>query len=237
MLHTLIDGASVQLEAPADLSLPPTSFARWTVAGNRFEFGAGKPEFADSFARGLGLSNYDADLTFEGGRLQAGTDTVLDETTRWSASRSWVVWRGRHYSFFTQRINVPMDELIQVVASFEVHEESAGVVLIPRSDSVVSAAGSGVPCLYKGINGIGLMSIWSSGGAGTPVVPKWRGQKVRGGDLYQSGTTELESGAVQHTLLLVGTSTVISLDVALGSSEAQVTHCMSNLVAEWKATA
>lgn len=233
MDHTLIDGSQVSLEADADLSLAPTSFARWKVGGKHFEFGSGRRDFADGFARGLGLKDYEIDLSFAGGRLRGGSDVILDETTRWSAARSWAVWEGPWHSFFTQRIDVSVRDLIGVVARFDVTEADEGVSISPHSNSIVPAAGSGVPCLYKGVSGIGLMSIWRRGGSGTPVLPTWGGRPVRGGDLYRGSSTQLSDGGVQHSLVLVGASAVISLDVALDADEETAVDCMSTIVPRW----
>jgi len=231
MLHTVIEGSTVSVESDSDLSLSPTSFARWTIDRNTFEFGSGKREFADSFARGLGLKAYASDLSFGGGRLRVGSDVILDETTRWSAPRSWAVWEGNTYSFFTQRINVSQRELVDVVARFDVTESETGVFLTPVQGDALPAPASGLPSLYKGISNIGLMSIWARGNA--PTIPSWGGRRVRGGELYRGSSTPIDDGQIQHSLVLVGNSAVALLDVNVDADEEAAVDRMANMVARW----
>lgn len=233
MRHMVVCGDSVEIEAPFDVSMPCTTFARWTVDGQSFEFGSGRADFAEVFARSMGVMDFEAEYSFEEGSLKIGTDKVYDSELSLVAPRKWGVWRGTSFSFLTQKVEASTERLIDVISAFRVREDQIGVQLVPRNSAATPLRTPGRPCVFKGLQGIGLATLRARTTEGDRALPKWSGQKVRGGELFGGANSLLDDGRVQKSLVLVADSATAELDIELDADEEAAVDAMSKMVLTW----
>lgn len=232
--HTVLSGDSVELDGPFDTTLPCTTTARWAIYGQRFEFSSGKLDYAEQFARSLGVSEFESEFSFEGGVLKIGTDQLQDSVLPIVASRTWAVWQGQTSSWFTQRIEMSREHILQAISAFQVAEDEDGVRLVPRDATVMNPIKSaGRPCVYKGFDNVGLLTVVARSRDGDRMIPQWAGKRVRGGELFQGSDTKLTNGGMQKSLLFVTNSAMAQVDVNLDADEESAVGAMSELLLTW----
>jgi hypothetical protein len=157
--------------------------AELTIAGRHHEFTAGSINLADELARELGVSDFDEELSYQGGALSTARATSYDAQIRLSEDRLVAAWRGRRYCFITQLYGGSTMDLLAMLRTLRIVEHDDGLVVRPdaRAGSTFAAPAT----VIKQVPGLGLLDMTSLTAERARQLPSWRGLPTRAGELFR----------------------------------------------------
>jgi hypothetical protein len=239
--HLSLDGGLVSVSADADLTAPAASEATAVVlGGHRQGFACGPSGYGQAVAddRDFGVVVFTEEYEFQRGRLRIGSapqpvgpdGAVYMETGPLGTSRPdlrWLaVWEGRNFDLKTHRYGGDTSEpIIRSLNEFDIREREHGIALIPRDDG--SRPYVRGPSIAKELPGLALVRSVQLTPSVAATVPRHRGTRVRGGELYAGGEG-------RHLVLtLVGNTAVSMILPNLRSDESEVLATVEEMDIQW----
>ena len=180
--HRAMDGRRFLLGGPLDYSAPFTSVVELIIAGRQHEFTAGPVGLADDLARELGVTDFDEELTYQGGALLTARLTSYDAQVQLDEDRLVAAWRGRRYCFVTQLYGASTADLLAMLETLRIIEHDDGLVLRPARAGTRFAAPATV---IKQVPGLGLLDMTPLTAERARQLPSWRGLRTRAGELFR----------------------------------------------------
>lgn len=181
--HRALDGRRFLFSGPLDFSAPFTSVAELTIAGRLHEFTAGSVDLADELARELGITDFDEELTYQGGALLTARGTSYDAQIRLREDRLVAAWRGRRYCFITQLYGGSTADLLAMLRTLRIVEHDDGLVV--RPDTRAGSKFAAPATVIKQVPGLGLLDMTSLTAERARQLPSWRGLPTRAGELFR----------------------------------------------------
>ncbi len=231
--HTLLSGAIIEFDAPFNLGDRCTNFANVIMDGEVRQLGSGPLSFAESAARRtLEMVDFEEEYSFQGGRLRFGSAPLADPVTGSSVLRQIAVWEGQAHSLKLSKFESSYLELMALLDQFTLVETATGLTANPKDSGKTKFSENFHPLsALKEISNLGLLHIRQLTDYTARSLPTWRGQQVRGGELYvdNPGTSEVN-------FYLVGESALTRIRPlpARGISESQTLEHVDQLLVEWK---
>jgi hypothetical protein len=178
-----MNGRRFVLNGELDFSAPFTSVVELTIAGRSHELTAGSVELADDLARELGVTDFDEELSYQGGTLLTARATSYDPQIRLTEDRLVAAWRGRRYCFITQLYGASTADLLTVLRTFRIVEHPDGLVV--RPDARAGSRWAAPASVIKEVPGLGLLEMTQLTAERTRQLPSWRGRPTRAGELFR----------------------------------------------------
>ncbi|AXK35758.1 hypothetical protein DVA86_27125 [Streptomyces armeniacus] len=181
--HRALDGTAYRLGSKLDLKLPFTSVAEVTSNGKLVEFTAGTAKLGDDIAASLGITEFESELSFQGGKLRTAVKREYDAQSKTLEKPMLVVWQGKRYSLVTRVYGMAVRDVLGMLRTLHIAEHDEGITLHPES-----AAGSRFtrPAnVIKEVPGLGLVEMSKVTAAHTAQLPPWKGVSVKSGELYR----------------------------------------------------
>jgi hypothetical protein len=178
-----MDGRRFLLSGPLDFSAPFTSVVELTIAGRQHEFTAGSINLADELASELGVSDFDEELSYQGGALLTARVTSYDAQVRLDEDRLVAAWRGRRYCFITQLYGGSTMDLLAMLRTLRIVEHDDGLVV--RPDAGAGSTFAAPATVIKQVPGLGLLDMTSLTAERARQLPSWRGLPTRAGELFR----------------------------------------------------
>lgn len=183
VVHRAMDGRRFLLSGPLDFSAPFTSVVELTIAGRQHEFTAGSVGLADELAQALGYTDFDEELTYQGGTLLTARVTSYDAQVQLDEDRLVAAWRGRRYCFLTQLYGASTADLLAVLRTLRIAEHDDGVVV--RPDTRAGSRFAAPATVIKEVPGLGLLDMTPLTAERARQLPSWRGLRTRAGELFR----------------------------------------------------
>lgn len=201
-----VDGGSVNIEGPGDLSAPWASFADLAVGDRLVEIGTGPARWGFDVAEGLEIDLAES-YSYRNGTLHLGEKTTTDPVTQLSGTYRLAVWVVNGFSMKTHGYR-DTESLIAFLENFELQDRVDGLVLKPRQRSTISYLRSQTraPSYLQNVPGVGLIEVKQLTPEKRKAAPPWSGAAAKGGSLYVE-----DKDSSDWTLLLVGESAITRL--------------------------
>ncbi|MFG2002982.1 hypothetical protein ACGFNU_27865 [Spirillospora sp. NPDC048911] len=180
--HRSLDGIRVRLSGLHDLSHPYTSVARIAAGDRLHEISSGTRADARAWAADLGVGAFGHEFKVQGGHLRIGRTRITDPDTRVADQVLAAVWEGDRHAVFTHLYHGRPADAVAFFAGLRLAEHDDGVVAVPRGRRVRRPEPAE---LVKEVPGVGLLEITALTAATRRRLPKWRGAKVAGGELFR----------------------------------------------------
>jgi hypothetical protein len=233
--HTTLDGSLIDVDGPLDLTVPSTVYSVWLVDGERVDFGAGNVSFGEHAIGRLGDAQFDEEYSLQGGRLRIAHDVLHDEASGYSGIRRWAIWEGQSHSLYTGFAEVESATLIALLDQFIISEVPTGLTLVPKNPATTQPVRTQqYPRLYKVVPDVGVLDVHELSDVYKGSLPKWKGQAVRGGQLYRLDPSLLDDGRKQERFVLVGASAITWIEAQLGVSTSDYLDGLSQVLVEWR---
>ncbi|WP_395963492.1 hypothetical protein [Actinomadura sp. 6N118] len=165
-----------------DLSRPYTSVAKIAVGDRLHEISSGTRADARAWAEDIGVGAFDQEFRLQGGRLRIGRTRLTDPDTRVADQMLAAVWEGRRHAVFTHLYHGRPADAVAFFDGLRLAEHEDGVVAVPRGRRVRRPEPAE---LVKEIPHVGLLEITALTAATRRRLPKWRGAKMAGGELFR----------------------------------------------------
>jgi hypothetical protein len=206
--HLAIDGSNVAIEAVTfNPEYHASSVGVYAIDGHWHEFTASYQEFGRAVAADLDLALTES-YSYRGGRLLLGTTTVTFADMGEGVSQTDLlhlgVWEGDRFSVHTHLYNGRAHDLIDIFDRFDLVEEPLGLRLVAKDADRVALAKE--PSLLRQVPHVGVLQIRPMTRRVARTVPKWRGARVQGGELFvgrRPGSLHMVLvGSRSHTLIM-----------------------------------
>lgn len=231
VVFSALNGSSLQVAAPNVATSGWTNVAVINTAGASFDFTAGPHPFGAITAEQAGvIINEHYDL--QGGDLGIGSGTRTDPQTGRQSKVSLAVWSGEQFAGRIVTIGATSDELIAVMSGLEFVELTTGLTIRPAQPDKVVFADSAMHALTMllPIRDVGLLEVQQLAPNMVDSLPRFRGAKVRGGELFKE-LGELEQGT---TMLLLAATAVARLYPNFSRTRlAEAADVLADIVLEW----
>lgn len=227
--HTALDGEVVEIESSHNLQLPVSTY----VVAAQHEFESGPVKFGREVATDFNIHSFDESYAFQSGMLHRATRTITD-LQGIDTLFSLALWEGTSYSVNTQvAARDGSGTVIQLFDLFAITESDTGLSLTPRAEeaSFEDTPRTGLR-MYKLIPGVGTLTIKKKTEGIERTLPSWRGQRVRGGELYRDDAVADDA---RRLFTLVGSSAVTILWPQRISREEDILDFLSEVVCNWGA--
>ncbi|SCK52850.1 hypothetical protein H181DRAFT_04810 [Streptomyces sp. WMMB 714] len=181
--HRALDGTAYRLASALDLELPFTSVAEVTVGGRLLELTAGPAGLGEDIAASLGITEFESELSFQGGTLRTAVKSEYDAQTKTVEKPMLVVWQGKRFSLVTRLYRLSLRDVLGMLRTLNIAEHDEGITLTPER-----AAGSRFArpaSVIKEVPGVGLVEMSRVTAEHTAQLPPWKGVKVESGELYR----------------------------------------------------
>jgi hypothetical protein len=216
--HSAVDGSTVVLDGPVDLSAPITSSIRFQDGGIVRELTAAPVTATDALPFVV-----DEEYAYAGATLRVGHRDEADPAIDSRRRDTFAVWRGTDHALLVIEAEASADRLIAVLDRLTITEAPAGLGV--RAEGLVPATTR----LVKELPGIGLAEVAPLVPEVAQGLPRWAGTAVEGGELYRD---EARPGA--PVLVLVGDSATTTLLLDGGGPEAdEAATQVAALVVTW----
>jgi hypothetical protein len=236
--HVGLDGSRIDLSAAnVNLDRPASAILTVYVNGRVWEFTAGYRDFGREVAADSSIV-LDEQFSFQRGTVRAGS---VEQSVFFPNGSSGeyvstnfriLSWEGRNYSVHTHVYDGSTTEALAALDSFNIVETPDGIRMVRRQPA--KAPYYKPPDLLKEIPEIGLLYIRQLTTDVARTLPKWPGTRVRGGELFVSGSGDGAScGTASFTL--VGPNSVVIVMPDAGASSDSVVSGLSDLAVDWQA--
>lgn len=181
--HRALDGTAYRLASTLDLKLPFTSVAEVVIDGRLVELTAGPAALGENIAESLGVTEFDSELSFQGGTLRTAVKSAYDAQSKTVEKPMLVVWQGRRFSLVTRLYRLALRDVLGMLRTLHIAERSEGITLTPET-----AAGSRFArpaSIIKEVPGLGLVEMSKATAEHTAQLPSWKGVPVTSGELYR----------------------------------------------------
>lgn len=215
--YVALDGEAVEIDSSLDLGSESCNAGVEirSLAVKYQHFVSGPLGFARHHALSPNLSNgtkLDQEFSFQNGTLRLGSgDQIAGEDGAYYGSNGhpgrvqWAVWEGNAHSLLTFRYTASGDfDLLAVLQNFQLNESSDGISAIPidRGNSLYISG----PKITVDVPDFALLDARQLTPKEARELPKGRGTKVRGGELFVAHKDD------HHKyLVLVGETTVTNI--------------------------
>jgi hypothetical protein len=224
--HVAIDGSTVTYDGALDLSLPPVSVLDFAVGGWTYEFTAGAKTLGRWAAEEVSGIKLTESYGVAGERLLVGHSTAVGADGAVSPVLAGV-WEGSASSIVV--VNPKSGEsrdIINLFASFDIKEVGPNeAIMSPRRG--VPGAIDREPTMAKRVAGFGLIETFPATSQTIQMTPRWRGTKVRGGELFRG-----DSNGVPY-YLLAGRSAIAVVMPQSGVAADTVAAGLEQLSIDW----
>jgi hypothetical protein len=181
--HRALDGTTYRLASALDLDLPFTSVAEVAIDGRLVELTAGPAALGENVAESLGVTEFDSELSFQGGTLRTAVKSEYDAQSKTVEKPMLVVWQGKRFSLVTRLYRLDVRDVLGMLRTLHIAEHTDGINLTPES-----AAGSRFArpaSVIKEVPGLGLVEMSKVTREHTAQLPPWKGVSVKSGELYR----------------------------------------------------
>ncbi len=181
--HRALDGTAYRLASALDLELPATSVAEVTIGGKLLELTAGPARLGEDIAASLGITEFESELSFQGGTLRTAVKSEYDAQTKTVEKPMLVVWQGKRFSLVTRLYRLSLRDVLGMLRTLNIAEHDEGIALTPeRSAGSRFARPASV---IKEVPGVGLVEMSRVTAEHTAQLPPWKGVQVESGELYR----------------------------------------------------
>jgi hypothetical protein len=195
-----LDGSAVEIvssEEPARVYTADVMTRLHQFGGRRQRFAAGPIDFGMRTAFDPDICvgmRLDQEFDFQGGRLRLGWGTQPigpDGVDYWEISAAGelrrkpfriLVWEGRNHSMYAHMYGGEGSDLLEAISQFTVKESGLGITCIPNNPRATPFIRG--PSVIQEMPTIGLIHIRELTKRTISEVPKKKGTKVRGGELF-----------------------------------------------------
>lgn len=190
--HRALDGTAVTLSGELDLSSDYTSHIRIDFTGVLHELSSGDAKFGRDWTRLIGIGRMAEEFQAQGGRLRIGTATMTDRSLRGIPALCSVteklplvaaVWEGQDHAVCAHFYHAARKDAVQFFDALRIREHSDGISLTPKVERHATVAETA--SITKLIPGVGLLEISRLNRETARGLPKWRGTRLRGGELFR----------------------------------------------------
>lgn len=183
--HRALDGSLVTIRTDLDAREPFTSYLNLRISSRLHEFISGDRGSAEADARDIGVRAFREEYRFQSGILRFGTAAQFDPVIKLRTTIMVAVWEGENYSLMTHAYKAKNSmALLSVFDRIRILESREGLVLAPRKPA--STPVNGV-VLLKELPSAGLLQIYPATRDAVRRLPRWRGRRVAGGELFVDG--------------------------------------------------
>lgn len=210
IVHGVLDGARVRLGGDdVDLSRHASSFLTLIVDGFAREFAASHVRFGRDVAADLGLS-FEEEYGVQDGTLRLASGIQIFDGVEGrpeSVPLHLGAWEGSNFSVHTHLYWGSRRDLLGIFSQVQIVEGDFGLELRPKG----SAAFARYPgaTMLKEIPSVGLLQMRELTGVAARGLPKWRGTRVAGGELFVNGDpSEASSDCSKTSFFLVGSTAI-----------------------------
>lgn len=181
--HRALDGTAYRLASALDLKLPFTSVAEIVINGRLVELTAGPAGLGENIAEALGVTEFESELSFQGGTLRTAVKSEYDAQSKTVEKPMLVVWQGKRFCLVTRLYRLAVRDVLGMLRTLHIAEHAEGITLTPER-----AAGSRFArpaSVIKEVPGIGLLEMSRATSEHTAQLPPWKGVQVEAGELYR----------------------------------------------------
>jgi hypothetical protein len=180
VVHRALDGTTIRIQAPLDLSRPFTSIAEAVVSGRLFEFTAGVSALADDLLEAFGAEHFDEELHYRGGTLRLATRRTYDPQNQLVESPTLIAWQGEQHSLVTHVYGMETASILAMLRPVGIAETDDGVTL-----ALGEGAHFALPAfVVKEVPGVGLLEISAPGKRSLTRHPSGQSVRLPSGELY-----------------------------------------------------
>lgn len=186
--HRALDGVAFHLGGSLDLSEPATSVVEVSADGRLYEFTSGPLGFADAVAASLGITEFDSELSFQGGTLRTKTTSEYDKQAKQVENPTLVVWQGRRFSLITRLYRARLADVLALLRTLGLAEHPDGIVMTP--DNAAGTRWVRPATLIKQVPSLGLVEVARKTREHTAQLPPWEGASVSAGELFRDSLSD-----------------------------------------------
>jgi hypothetical protein len=234
--HVGLDGSRVSVSGVAvDVDRPASSFLTVYVNGRTWEFTGGHRTFGRDVAAESKIE-FDERFSFQNDTICAGAVNQVVSVPGgtpdfFQTTFRIVVWEGRNYSVHTHVYDGSTAEALGAFDAFRLVETPDGVRMVRRQAD--KAPNYRAPDLLKEIPEIGLVHIRELTREAARSLPSWPGTRVRGGELFTSGSAAGDTCG-EASFTLVGATSVASVMPEASTASDTVVAGLQELVVDWQ---
>ncbi|AUH39621.1 hypothetical protein [Streptomyces sp. CMB-StM0423] len=186
--HRALDGIAYRLAADLDLTRPATSVVEVIADGRLHELTAGPADLAESVAASLGITEFDSELSFQGGTLRTATTSEYDAQSQQVENPTLVVWQGRRFSLITRLYRAALSDVLLLLRTLGIAEHSDGITLTPDASAGTRLARPAT--VLKEVPTLGLVEMSRPTREHTVQLPPWKGASVTSGELFRDSLSD-----------------------------------------------
>lgn len=204
--HRTLDGRSVHLSGPWDLTLPYTSVAKIALDGRLHEFTTSDINSARAWAHDLGVRTFSEEFALQGGRLRLARTSAADSQTGVDDQVLICLWEGRSHALYTHLYHATATDAVGVFNALTLTEHADGISVSPGRNAAFAEPAE----LVKEVPGLGLLEITALTKQTARRLPAWSGARIAGGELFQDTLEDqgifflLSTGSALVTVLPAG---------------------------------
>lgn len=181
--HRALDGTAYRLASALDLELPFTSVAEVAVNGRLVELTAGPAALGENIAASLGITEFESELSFQGGTLRTAVKSEYDAQSKTVEKPMLVVWQGKRFCLVTRLYRLTVRDVLGMLRTLHIAEHDEGITLTP--DSASGSRFARPASVIKEVPGLGLVEMSKVTAEHTAQLPPWKGVQTEGGELYR----------------------------------------------------
>lgn len=225
---TVLDGSGVTISAVANLEAhAASSHIEARVPWGVRQFASGPTTFGAEVATELGISQFDEEYEFQGGRLRLGSAVVVDGQGVPVLYRVGA-WEGIAHSLKSVQYGGESGTLVALFDLFDIAEGASGVSIRPRDPTIQFGwEGWQTPRVAKFVPDFGIIQVRPLTEFIAKTIPPWEGLPVADGELFQVGY------GTTWTLILVGDNTYTKIYPQPGLPQATAIAAATDLLIDW----